>query len=155
MKMKKILTTLMAMLALFTLVACSKGNDEKFPTDLNKLMDAVYAGLDDEVPSTRREKVTADNVEYYLGLSECNFEEALASEPDMRSIAHSVVLVKAKSASDIDALKKEISEKLNPNKWVCVGVAEIKMASHDNILLVVMDDEVGDKMIENFNNLSK
>ena len=90
-----------------------------------------------------------------MGLSECNFEEALASELDMSSIAHSVVLVKAKSASDIDALKKEISEKLNPNKWVCVGVAEIKMASHDNILLVVMDDEVGDKMIENFNNLSK
>ena len=148
--MKKILTTLMAMFALFTLVACSKGNDEKFPTDLDKLMDAVY-----EVPSTRREKVTADNVEYYLGLSECNFEEALASEPDMSSIAHSVVLVKAKSASDIDALKKEISENLNPNKWICVGVEEIKMASHDNILLVVMDDEVGDKMIENFNNLSK
>ena len=151
--MKKILTTLMATLALFMLVACS--NDKEFPTDLNKLMDEVYAGLDDEVPSTRREKVTADNVEYYLGLSECNFEEALASEPDMSSIAHSVVLVKAKSASDIDALKKEISENLNPNKWICVGVEEIKMASHDNILLVVMDDEVGDKMIENFNNLSK
>ena len=82
-------------------------------------------------------------------------DEALASEPDMSSIAHSVVLVKAKSASDIDALKKEISENLNPNKWICVGVEEIKMASHDNILLVVMDDEVGDKMIENFNNLSK
>ena len=29
--MKKILTTLMAMLALFTLVACSKGNDKEFP----------------------------------------------------------------------------------------------------------------------------
>lgn len=151
--MKKILTTLMATLALFMLVGCS--NDKEFPTDLNKLMDEVYAGLDDEVPSTRREKVTADNVEYYLGLSECNFEEALASEPDMSSIAHSVVLVKVKSASDIDALKKEISENLNPNKWICVGVEEIKMASHDNILLVVMDDEVGDKMIENFNNLSK
>lgn len=151
--MKKILTTLMATLALFMLVGCS--NDKEFPTDLNKLMDEVYAGLDDEVPSTRREKVTADNVEYYLGLSECNFEEALASEPDMSSIAHSVVLVKVKSASDIDALKEEISENLNPNKWICVGVEEIKMASHDNILLVVMDDEVGDKMIENFNNLSK
>lgn len=152
--MKKVLTILMA-LALLTLTACSNKSETGNIDDksLDQIMDIVYKGLDKEVPEVERQKVDDSNVQYYLGLDKCDFKEALASEPLMSSIAHSVVLIKANSESDIDSLKEEINNNLNPNKWVCVGVEEIKMASINDILLVVLDDEVGDKMIDNFKSL--
>ena len=115
-------------------------------------MNVVYKGLESDVPSTRREALSNENIEYYLG-TKIDYVEGLASEPDMSSIAHSVVLVKVKDASKMEEIKKQIQENLNPNKWVCVGAEEIKMASSGDILLVVMDDEAGDKMISNFKNV--
>lgn len=149
--MRKTLIGLLTVLALFTMVACTKETKE---TDLSTIMNTVYKGLESEVPSTRREALSDENIEYYLG-TKIDYVEGLASEPDMSSIAHSVVLVKVKDASKMEEIKKQIQENLNPNKWVCVGVEEIKMASHNDILLVVMNDEVGDKMISNFNNMKK
>lgn len=147
--MRKTLIGLLTILALFTVVACSKETKE---TDLYSVMDTVYEGLYNDVPSTRREALNDENIEYYLG-TKIDYVEGLASEPDMSSIAHSVVLVKVKDVSKMEEIKKQVQENLNPNKWVCVGVAEIKMASSGDILLVVMDDEVGDKMISNFKNI--
>lgn len=147
--MRKILIGLLTVLALFTMGACTKETKE---TDLSTIMNTVYKGLESDVPSTRRETLRDENIEYYLG-TKIDYVEGLASEPDMSSIAHSVVLVKVKDASKMEEIKKQIQENLNPNKWVCVGVKEIKMASSGDILLVVMDDEIGDKMISNFKNM--
>ena len=42
----------------------------------------------------------------------------------MGSIAHSVVLLRAKPNSDIESIKTKIKESINPRKWICVGVDE-------------------------------
>jgi len=44
-------------------------------------------------------EVNEENVEYFLGTKDIEYEEALASEPGIGSIAHSVVLVRVKDGA--------------------------------------------------------
>ena len=55
-------------------------------------------------------KITDENIEYYLGTSDIEYEEALASESATGSIAHSVVLVRTKKNANIEQIKQKIKE---------------------------------------------
>jgi len=92
---------------------------------------------------TSETEVTADNAEYYLGSSDIKFKKALASEPMMSSIAHSVVLLEAEDGADLAAIKKKIKENVNGYKWVCVGVEDenILVGNVGNYILLVMDED--------------
>ena len=106
--MKKISILLVVLCAL--LVGCSskKGLDGS----LSEIMKEVYAGIpSDDLPDLENNKVTSENFSYYLGDVTFKYKEALASEPTMSSIAHSVVLVRLEDAKDADKAMKEIKEK--------------------------------------------
>ena len=125
--MKRIGVLLIVLCAL--LVGCSskKGLDES----LEDIMKEVYEGIpSDDLPALETNKITSENLSYYLGDVTFEYKEALASEPLMSSIAHSVVLVRLNDAKDADKAMKEIKEKVNPRKWVCVEVSE------ENVLVV-------------------
>ena len=97
--MKKISILLVVLCAL--LVGCSskKGLDGS----LSEIMKEVYAGIpSDDLPDLENNKVTSENFSYYLGDVTFKYKEALASEPTMSSIAHSVVLVRLEDAKDAD-----------------------------------------------------
>ncbi|UKI28961.1 MAG: hypothetical protein L6V78_00885 [Clostridium sp.] len=83
------------------------------------------------------------------------YKEALASERAMSSIAHSVVLVRLEDAKDADKAMKEIKEKVDPRKWVCVGVADenVLVVNRGDIVMLVMDDELAQTIKDNFLNL--
>ena len=86
-----------------------------------------------------------------------SFKEGLASEPIMSSVAHSVVLIRLNSASDAEKAKKEIKEKVDPNKWVCVSVDEenVYVESIGDLVILAMDNQNGEKLKGSFLNLSK
>ena len=50
---------------------------------------------------------------------------------------------------------KEIKEKVNPRKWVCVEVAEenVLVVNRGDIVMLVMDDELAQTIKDNFLNL--
>ena len=50
---------------------------------------------------------------------------------------------------------KEIKEKVDPRKWVCVGVAEenVLVVNRGDIVMLVMDDELAQTIKDNFLNL--
>ena len=150
--MKKISILLVVLCAL--LVGCSskKGLDGS----LSEIMKEVYAGIpSDGLPDLENNKVTSENFSYYLGDVTFKYKEALASEPKMSSIAHSVVLVRLEDAKDADKAMKEIKEKVNPRKWVCVEVAEenVLAVNRGDIVMLVMDDELAQTIKDNFLNL--
>ena len=150
--MKKISILLVVLCAL--LVGCSskKGLDGS----LSEIMEEVYAGIpSNDLPDLENNKVTSENFSYYLGDVTFKYKEALASEPAMSSIAHSVVLVRLEDAKDADKAMKEIKEKVDPRKWVCVGVAEenVLVVSRGDIVMLVMDDELAQTIKDNFLNL--
>ena len=113
---------------------------------LEEIMTKLYA----DVPEENRPmmlgnmEVTEENVEGFLGTSDIEYKEALASESMVGAIAHSVVLVRTK-------------ENVNPRKWVCVGVEKedviIKSKGDLIVVIIVEDTDVRTKIDNSFGNL--
>lgn len=126
----------------FLVTGCGEKNVEG---TLEDLMDKVYADIPQENRPMMLEniKVNEENIEYYLGTSDIEYEEALASESGIGSIAHSVVLVRTKKNADVESIKTKIKESINPNKWICVGVDEkdvIVENKGDLIILILVEN---------------
>jgi len=89
--MKKLFLILVVGAMFMTLTGCKNKNVEG---TLEELMTKVY----EEIPEDQRPmmltntEINEENIEYYLGTSDIDYENALASEPGVGSIAHSVVL---------------------------------------------------------------
>ena len=160
--MKKlfIFTFICMSLCLFT--GCGKKNVEGSLDELMKsVYSDVYAGLaDDQKPMLGTINVlqdAPDNIEYYIGTKEIEYEEIFVSEPLIGSIAHSVVLVRMKDGADINAAKTKIKDTVNPRKWICVGgePEDVIVKSKGNLIILIMvEDEKARKKIEKgFDNL--
>ena len=95
--MKKIGLILMICATLF-LTACGKEKVQNVEGTLEEIMTKVYSDLPEENRPMMlgNTEVNAENIEYYLGSAEIEYEEAIASESGVGSIAHSVVLVRTK-----------------------------------------------------------
>lgn len=126
----------------FLVTDCGEKNVEG---TLEELMTKVYADIPQENRPMMLDKikVNEENIEYYLGTSDIEYEEALASESGIGSIAHSVVLVRTKKNANVESIKTKIKESINPNKWICVGVDEkdvIVENKGDLIILILVED---------------
>lgn len=153
--MKKIGYVFIITMICFLFIGCGK-NPSNIQEPLSDVMKKLYENIsEDEMPLLETVEVTKENQEYYLGNVSFNYQEALASEPVMSSVAHSVVLIRLKDTKNIESIKKEIKEKVDPNKWICVGVEDknVIVVSKGNLILLVMDDEYATQIRDNFLNL--
>lgn len=152
--MKKILLFFLTFMLVLT-TGC--GKEANIEGDLSLLMDKIYAGIKDEEKPMMlmNTEVTSENVEYYLGNADIEFESAIASEPGIGSIPHSVVLVRAKKGQDVEKLKKTIKENVNPNKWICVSVEEenVIVDSIGDLVILIMNNSYPETLHNNFKNL--
>lgn len=153
--MKKIFKLTLLTLIVFIIVGCTK-KETNIDGKLTDIMKELYKGINEEdVLELEQTKVTKKNQSYYLGDVTFEYKEALASEPLMSSVAHSVVLVRLNSSNDAEKAKKEIKEKVDPAKWICVSVEDknVLVESKGDLVLLVMDNEVASKIKDNFLNL--
>lgn len=152
--MKKILLIILAVTTMFLITGCGTKNIEG---NLEDIMAKVYQDLpENERPMMLTNiEVTDENVEYYLGTSDIEFEEALASESAVGSIAHSVVLVRVKDNADIEGTMKKIKDNVNPRKWICVGVEddEVIIKNKGNLIILIMTQNNSDILEKGFDNL--
>jgi Domain of unknown function (DUF4358) len=157
--MKKIISILLMFLISLSAVACtnSKSDSSNIEGSLPDIMAKIYKGTENNSPKLMQTEVTSENLSYYLGIETLDFKEALASEPMMTSIAHSVVLVRVNDGVDIEKIKTEIKEKVDPRKWICVGVEDnnVIVDSVGDLIVLIMDNENPDTLYKNFKNLSK
>lgn len=153
--MKKISLIMMIVLSLFFTTGCSKNVEGS----LESIMEKVYADIpEDERPMMlTNTEVNEENIEYYLGTSDIEYEEALASESGVGSIAHSVVLVRTKDNADIEAIKDKIEDNVDPRKWICVGVEEddVIVENKGNLIILIMvnDETTREKLETSFEKL--
>ena len=161
-KIKKLLALLLVCTTLTCLTACGEKNVEgKLSEIMDNIYTDVFAGLaDDEKPNLMNINVleeAPDNIEYYIGTKEIDYEEIYASEPMMSSIAYSVVLVRMKDGANIEDAKTKIKETVNPRKWMCVEVPEedviVKNKGNLIILIMVADETNRNKIEQGFDNL--
>ena len=151
--MKKIILGCLACVTLFSLTGCG---EKQVEVTLEEIMTKVYA----DVPEEERPmmltnfEVTEENVENYLGTKDIEYEEALASESAVGSIAHSVVLVRMKDGANIEEAKKKIEESANPRKWICVEADDVVVKNQGNLIILIMSSSNYTQKIENsFDNL--
>lgn len=106
---------------------------------------------------TYYQPIDSDNLSYFLGVSELDFVEGMASEPMMMAQAHSVCLVRVKDGVDVEQAKKDIAASVDPRKWICVGVEPegIQVVSRGNLILLVMDNNYAKAMAESFMSLAE
>ncbi len=153
--MKKVMLLLLAFVLATGIVACKAGGTNADPSEnpgnggLEGKLEDILAQIYDkaEFKETSKEfietglqtvEITAENCEYHLGLKSMkDIEEAIASEPMISASAYALCLVRVKEGADIEKLKTDIKENVNPYKWVCVGVQE------ENIIV----DNIGDVVI--------
>ena len=130
-------------------------NVVKDPYSLGGIMDRLYEGVNAELPNTMQMEITKETSAYYLGIENMEFEEAVASEPMMGSIAHSICLVKVKEGTDVEKVKTEIKEKVDPRKWICVGVEreDVIVVNKGNIILLIIDQIAPEEFKDSFEKL--
>ena len=152
---KKISLVLLVIMVTLLCSACGK-KEKNIKGNLPDLMNKLYENLDDfSTENLQQVAFTKDEQEYFIGDVSFDYKEALASEPVMSSVAHSVVLIRLNSSKDAEKAKKEIKEKVDPRKWVCVEVEEknVIVESKGDLVLLAMDNQYSEAIKENFLNL--
>lgn len=97
---------------------------------------------------------TAENFTYYFGINYIEGSEALVSEAMITSIAHSVGFMRVPEGSDVAAIAKEIKEKVDPRKWICVGAETVHVEYVGNLIFLVMTSNNADGYINAFAELT-
>lgn len=123
---------------------------------LEEIMTKIYAGIsEDELPMMLGNiEVTSDNIENYVGTSDIDFKEAIASESAVGSIAHSVVLIRLNDSSKASETVKKIEENVNPRKWICVEASNVIVKSKGDLVILIMSNEdLAPKLDANFEGL--
>jgi hypothetical protein len=149
------------MVMIITLMGCQKQTEVLEDTTasidmtLEEIVDEMYALTEMEWPKLVKTPVDKENMAYMLGVTNFEFEEALASEPMMSAQAHSVVLVKVDDAADMEAIKKDIKENVDGRKWICVGVEDdnIIVDSAHQYIVLIMDNEGSEALQDAFHQI--
>lgn len=126
--------------------------------DLSKLIEQVYEGQNTlaSLNTTIVDVSEADAVKAATGLENGNSLQYLAvSEPMISSQAYSFVVAKVKDGVDANSIAKEMLDKVNPIKWICVGAEKVYATSSGDVVCLVMASEEWAKPIyESFKSLA-
>lgn len=160
--MKKISLLVILLSAIFLITGCKKEEAAEVKNvegTLPEIMEKIYQDLpaDNTPMGLGNIELTTENIADFVGTSDIEFKEALASESQTGSIAHSVILIRTEENADIESIKSKIKDNVDPRKWICVGVEKedvIIKNKGDLIIVIIVEDEVGRESIDKgFDNL--
>lgn len=165
---KKVIWTIVAVVAVVAIavgVVLFMNTNKKVANvegTLEELMAKVYEGIPAEnLPMLMDIPIDSENVEGFLGTTEVSYKEAVAKEPMMSSVPHSVVLVRLNDAKDAEAAVEKIKTSVNPRKWICVEASNVVVKSKGDLVILIMCDTemteeaeaLAPKLEANFDNL--
>ncbi len=156
--LKKCLIMLLASTMLFT--ACAKaeeggesttttteqgGTQDPAPQDersLEEIYNEILDGVTAEMPALVQQKVPNNRFEYYFGITKpASAKETLVAEPAIGSIPFAITLLRVDASADANALAKEIKEKVDPRRWVCVAATYVETVVKGDVILLVLDGD--------------
>ena len=132
--MKKLICIALAALLLVGLTACGeKAAPQKAPEGTpGELIDKIYENhktLQLKVFTMDVDLNDPDAVRYNLGLEAADKLSAAAVSEAMMGQAYSLAVLRVKDAADAAQVAKDVYDKVDMNKWICVG-ADTKTAAY-------------------------
>lgn len=113
--------------------------------DLEKIIEKVYEGKEDDLPMLQTQTIDVTDgsiVQTFTGLENGqDLEYLVVSEPLMNAQAYSFVLAKVKNGVDANKIAKDMSDKIDTRKWICVSAEKLYATNSGNIVCLVMADE--------------
>lgn len=170
-KTKKIIIAVLVIIAVIVVVAIAfemKSKPTKSKTnllqvssldDLTNLVSKVYEGVTVEVYNVETRDIDlsdANIVKSYTGLENGEkLEYAVVSEPMINAQAYSLIMAKVKDGVNANEVAKEMSEKIDTRKWICVAAEELYATNSDDIVFLIMaDKEMAKGVYESFKTLA-
>jgi len=169
--MKKSIILIMVIMITFTFVACQGNTGEtNVPTEtpaptakptptptpeptpipnpeltesLEDIIKAMHTALPEEMADhVAFQEISDDMKKYFLGTEDIDFTEALAAEPMIGVMPHSIVVFRVAEGSDVEAIVQLVKENADPRKWICVGVEpeKVLVSSIGHTIALVIDE---------------
>lgn len=159
--MKKIVSMLLMGIMIFSLVGCSPAEGKEEVVKVNPAADKTVeeiatmitedAGIE---AGTMLTPLDAETFSWFLFIDAIEGAEAVAADAMMSAVAHSVVVVRLPEGTDANEVAKQIEEKADPRKWICVEAEKtVVKVNGDLVLLVMSSSDVADAVASNFENL--
>ena len=127
--------------------------------DITNLVSKVYEGVTGDMYNVETREIDLTDptiVKSYTGLENGeNFEYAVVSEPMINAQAYSLIMAKVKDGVNANEVAKEMSEKIDTRKWICVTAEQLYATNSGNIVFLVMTDkEKATRVYESFKALA-
>ncbi len=154
--MKKLLCLLSVLVLSLALVGCSKAEtkNKNIEGSLEDIMTKLYDGIKEEEMPMMVENIPLNEENFKaFAFADVKYKEALASESMVGSVAHSVVLIRLEDASKTEEVVKEIKEKADPRKWICVEAENVYVLNKGDLVVLIMSNELANPIKTNFENL--
>lgn len=148
--MKKLTSLILVLVLALTLFAgCEKKAPaaaiEGTPEEIIAKIYAAHKEIDLSLVGMDVDLTDENAVTYYTGLTTGEKLSAAAVSETMLGQPYSLVVARVKSASDAQQVAKDMYEKVDMRKWICVG-ADTKTAAFcgDVVMFFMIDSEYAD-----------
>lgn len=155
--MKKVISLVSLLMLSLVLAGCgtTKEESKNIEGSLTDIMAKLYDGIgEDEMPMMLDNVTLNQEIFEYYAFADIKYKEAIASESMTGSIPHSVVLIRLEDANDADAAVKDIKEKADPRKWICVEAENVEVLSKGDLVVLIMSNELASTIKANFEKLN-
>ena len=160
--MKKIISIMLVILMIGAITGCGETADKPSNENLKEPVSEIVNKVVKENPvefqgATKKLdlKDTSEEgkwlIQSTLGMDDVSkIKEAAAFEPEIGSLAFSLVMVRVKDSADTKAVAEEMKKNIDPRKWICVEANDIKAAGYGDVIMFIMLDDGLDLKAQDF-----
>lgn len=146
--MKKLIAMLLAVMLLAGCASGAKTEVKNYEGSMEELINKMYENhKDTELPmmTLAVDPADTDMISFNMGLEDgSKLSDAAISEP-MMGQPYSLILVRVKNSADAEAVAKQMLEKIDTRKWICME-ADTKTAAvyGDVVMFFMVNSEFAD-----------
>ena len=153
--MRKILVfTIIILLAIGIFMSCDGNVAEAGNKSLSEIMDILIEEISKVETDAEIEIIDKAEVEempnYYLGIDDLSrVAEVIVAEAGIMDVPFSLALLRVNNRNDLNALKNEIKDNVQINKWICAFADYAYVNSYEDIILLVIGIDENVEMVNN------